>query len=204
MSVTRSRTSPSSRSAITRCSAKAWSSSSMTSARCASVSTQRSSPGWSIGASTRRKLPPAVVGEDVEALPAVLDAVLVFLPAWRHDPPGILRTIGGHEANLARGVAGAVQEQVRAAARAMNADLEALVALLVDDRIDRLAEAMTVETVLALGGILDRVEEGPAIARPRHRAHVVGAVQEVSPGHEIADVEIVDPKAHGIRGVGEQ
>ena len=114
-----------------------------------------------------------VVGADEELIAVLLDFVLLVLHARRDDFPFAGRLIGGQETRVAGGVAAAVDDEILMAARALNANVKALVGIFVGDGIagDRCSQRVTVHAMLALGLLfLDGVEQGFVVGGPGNGA----------------------------------
>ena len=112
-----------------------------------------------------------------------------------------LRITGGQEMLFAGGVAGALENDVLAVARAAGADIEALVGFFEDQGIFGLRPSSDVpeELELAFGFlVLNGVEEGAVIRGPDDRADPLGRVGEDFASFQILKVKGVLPESGDI------
>src|SRR5437868_7199059 len=107
------------------------------------------------------------VRADVEEALAVTDVVLVTRLARLHDGEGGEGIARREKADLARRVRARGDEEEVPRARALDAEVEGVVLLLVDEVVLRASDRMPVELVGALFlWILDHVEQHRVVARP--------------------------------------
>ena len=133
-----------------------------------------------------------VVYANVPKPVAVVGIVLDVLAPWLDKGPLSFRIIGGQELFFAGGVAGALEHDVLAVARAAGADIEALVGFFINQDILGLRSPHHVaeELVLAFGFlVLNGVEEGAVVRAPDYGAHALGLV-----GEDFACLQIFEVK----------
>ncbi len=135
----------------------------------------------------------------------MVDLVLLVGDTGRDETPLVVGVVGGQDPGLRRREAVDGEDQVGAAPGAAHAQVEGEVRLLVDEVVGRVAERVTVEPVLALGGfLLDRVEERPVVGRPDRRAHPLGNRLPDLTRLEVLHEQRVLSKPGGVGGVGEE
>ena len=148
----------------------------------------------------------AVVGADEPEAVAVIDGVLVLVVARADEGEAAVGLVGGEDAGLGGGVAGGFHDEEFAVAGAADAEVEALVVVLVDEDVGgvRRAEGVTPELELALLLLVfDGVEEGAIVGGPDDGADALDFAGQGFAGFEILDVEGVLAEAGGVGGVGE-
>ncbi len=151
------------------------------------------------------EVPAGVVRPDVEDVAVVVDVVLLLRDPRGHEPPLPERLVRGQEAGLAGGEAGDAEDEVGEAARPVDADVERQVRLLVDEVVRVIPDAVPVEPVLPLGGLLlHRVEERPVVGGPGHRADLLRDRLHELPGAQVLDEERVLPEPGVVGRVGEE
>ena len=77
----------------------------------------------------------AIVGADEPEAVAVIDGVLVLVVALADEGEAAVGLVGGQDAGFGGGVAGRLHDQEFAVAGAANAEVEALVVVLVDEYV---------------------------------------------------------------------
>src|SRR5438034_11772631 len=98
--------------------------------------------------------PPAAIRADVEQVTTVIDLVLVLVLSRGEHGPHAAEVPRRDVARLGGGVARRVQEEVREAPRARDAEPEQLVGLLVEEIVPGGAQSVAPEPVRALGVVL--------------------------------------------------
>ena len=162
-------------------------------------------PGGGHGRLDEAEVAARVVDLEVEEVAVMVDVVLLVLDARREHRPFPARRLGGEDARLRGGEAPDAQDEPGAAARAAHPDVEGLVGLLVDELVrGRRAQLVTIEAVLALGPVLDRIEQRPAVGGPGHRARLLREGGSRHARAQVLDEQVVLAESGGVGGVGEE
>ena len=146
-----------------------------------------------------------VVGADEKLVLAMVDVILESLAPLLDHAELAPRIIRAQDANFRGVLAHAGEHHERFAPRFGHADVELLVALLVD-HFRSAFEHAPVEAVAALGGLvfLD-VEEGRIVGGPRERGYALDGVAKQAARGEVLHLQRVLAKAgeiHGVRELG--
>ena len=148
----------------------------------------------------------AVVGADEPEAVAMVDGVLVLVVARGDEGEAAVGLVGGEDAGFGGGVAGRFQNEEFAIAGAADAEVEALVVVLVDECVGRVLRAEGVPPELELALLLlvfDGVEKGGIFGGPDDGADAFDFSGEGLAGFEVLDAEGVLAEAGGVGGVGE-
>ena len=148
---------------------------------------------------------PGVVGQEVEAVTAMVAVVLVPFLASEDQARrrgGIIRR---DHALFGGGLAVAVDEDPVAAERPIGIEIVQIVLLFEDQRIVFAAQRVAVKAPLPLGRVLDGVEDRLVVGGPQHRADSFGhAGLDVAAGAQVAHVQRVLAIADVVGRIGEQ
>jgi len=136
----------------------------------------------------------------------VIDVVFVVVTAFVNECEGQRGAVGAEVADFAGGVAVGDEEDIGAAAAALDIDAEALVFLFVEEGVGTVgADDMEKELMGAFGGfVFNDVEESAIVRGPGGRGDALDAERKLGGVVEILDFEGVLAEAGGVGGVGEQ
>ena len=152
-------------------------------------------------------LRPAGIGEDEQPVAVVIDGILVAVLARRHQAGCAVRSIGVDEVDLAGLVVVRGDDDEPAGLALFDADIEAVVLLLVDQSIllSRGADPVPADEQRPVLVVETHVEQGLAVLRPHQRAARVGDdLGQVEARGQIANAHCVELGALVVDGVGEE
>src|SRR6185437_691850 len=138
------------------------------------------------------KISALVIRADVPYTEPVLDVVLALVFARPKHAKLALRIISLKDARLRGGVAARFQNDVGAVARAARPNVDALVAILVDEDVSRIGSAAHVPPELELALlliVLNGVEQMEAVGGPHDGSHALHRA-----GKQFARFQILDVK----------
>jgi len=135
----------------------------------------------------------------------MIDVVLVIVFAGRDQSEFAGGLIGAEKADFARSVAVGNEEEVRAAASALDINAEAFVFFLVEEGVgDAGAEDVAIEAMGTLGNLVfNDVEEGEIVGGPGGAGGAFDAEGEEFVGLQILYFEDELAEAGVVRGIGE-
>ena len=148
-----------------------------------------------------------IVDANEELFAVMIDLIFLVLDAWRNQVPFALRLTGTQVAPFRSCVASAFDQQILAAARQLNTNVEALVRIFIDNRIRcRIrSQQVPIHAIVALRAFLFHcVEESSIVRRPGKGAGFLHALGIELARLQTLDVERVLAESSVVGGIGQQ